>query len=283
MLLQHILAAADDSEEGRAAIMAAARLGQRSGARVTVLTVAEGARGNGAVARFLEGLQQTVESQLKRLVEPHPIVDLAVEFGLPGIEIARYGETNGADLIVVGRKRRTSLQRLLIGDTADAVARRSRTPCLFVHGGDHEYGRLLVALDGTERGLSVLPVAMDFARAAHSRLHAITVEPAYDNERNAPKIHTGRSARLAEAIDALRNRSMLGPEAWDTPPGSDGDPLVVHRGHVVEEILTEVLHSGTDVLALGCHRGGPAGMIEAGSIARRLMHECPASVLTVPL
>jgi nucleotide-binding universal stress UspA family protein len=283
MLLRHILAAADDSEEGRAAIMAAAHLGQRSGARVTVLTVAQLLRADGVVARLLEGLQETVEGQLAALPEPRPVIDLAVELGLPGIEIGRFAETNGADLIVVGRKQRTSMQRLLIGDTSDAVARRSRVPCLFVRGGDHQYGRLLLGLDGTERGLAVLPVAMDFARDAHARLRVITVEPEYDNERGAPWLQTGRSQRLAEAIDNLRNRSGFSPETWDTVLGSADEALVVHRGRVVDEILREVRTSGTDVLVLGCHRGGPAGMIEAGSVTRRLLHEASCSVLTVPL
>jgi nucleotide-binding universal stress UspA family protein len=282
MLLRHIVAAADDSEEGRAAITAAARLGQRSGGRVTVLTVAQVLRADGVVARLVDGLRQTVDGQLAQLEQPHPTVDLAVELGLPGIEIGRFAETGAADIIVVGRKQRTSMQRLLIGDTADSVARRSRIPCLFVQAGDRRFSRLLVGLDGTERGLAVLPVAMDFGRDAHARLRAITVEPAYDNERDAPWIRTGRSERLAEVIDSLRTRGGLTQETWDTL-GSPGESLVVHRGRVVEEILKEVRQSGTDVLVLGCHRGGPAGMIEAGSITRRLMHECPCAVLTVPL
>jgi len=283
MLLRHILAAADDSEEGRAAILAAARLGQRSGARVTVVTVVHATPAEAVAARVLQALLDTVEVQLVQLKGPRPTVELAVEFGLAGIEIPRFAEISGVDVIVVGRKHRTSIQRLLIGDTADAVARRSRVPCLFVQAGAHEYGRLLVALDGTERGLSVLPVAVDLARDAHARLRVITVEPAYDNERDTPRLPTGRSQRLAEAIDSLRNRSGASAEAWDTVLGRSGEALVVHRGRVVDEILREVHASATDVLVLGCHRGGPAGMIEAGSISRRLMHDCPCSVLTVPL
>ena len=53
-------------------------------------------------------------------------------YGLPGIEIGRFAEHVRADLLVLGRKQRSRGQRLLLGDTADAVARRSRIPCLFV-------------------------------------------------------------------------------------------------------------------------------------------------------
>jgi nucleotide-binding universal stress UspA family protein len=65
--------------------------------------------------------------------------------------------------------------------------------------------------------------------------------------------------------------------------GEGGQALVVHRGRVVDEILKEIRFSDADVLVLGCHRGGPAGTIEGGSISRRLMHLSTCAVLTVPL
>jgi nucleotide-binding universal stress UspA family protein len=51
----------------------------------------------------------------------------------------------------------------------------------------------------------------------------------------------------------------------------------------VPEILAEVAASRADVLALGCHRGGPSGILETGGTARHLVHSAPVSVLTVPL
>ena len=45
--------------------------------------------------------------------------------------------------------------RRLLGDTGDAVARRAAAPCLFVPPVDRFPGRMLAALDGTERGLMV--------------------------------------------------------------------------------------------------------------------------------
>jgi nucleotide-binding universal stress UspA family protein len=282
MQLRHILAATDDSEEGRAATRAAALLGQRSRARVTILTVAQAAQDDSLSERLLDGLRDSVEQQFRDL-DPQPQVEVTVALGLPGIEIGRYAETHEVDLVVLGRKPRTSIQRLLIGDTGDAVARRSRAPCLFVKAGRPMLSRVLAALDGTERGLAVLVAAMDFTRDCRGRLRTVTVEPAYENERDAPWLHTGRSERLAQAIDQLRNTSTLGAEAWDARPGTQGRTLVVHRGRVVDKVLGEVKDSAVDVLVLGYHRGGPAGMIEAGSVARRLLHEAPCSVLTVPL
>lgn len=284
MQLRHILAAADDSPEGRLAVLIGARLSALASARFTVLTVAQAVDAPGMQAKLLQDLRRMVYGELAKIEGAVPEPVLAVAAGLPGIEIGRYAETEAADLVVVGRKRRSELQRLLIGDTADSVARRSRTPCLFVKAGQEQMQRVLVSLDGTERGMAVLLAAMDFTRAIAARLHAVTVEPAYENEAEAPRLLTGRSARLAQAVDDLRQSTNLGSGEWEVRPSIAGEsPLVIQRGRVVDAVLTEVERSQADVLVLGYHRGGPAGVIEAGSIARRLAHDAPCAVLTIPL
>jgi len=37
------------------------------------------------------------------------------------------------------------------------------------------------------------------------------------------------------------------------------------------------------VIIIGYRRGGPPGLIEAGSVARQVAHHAPCAVLTVPL
>lgn len=284
MQLRHIVSAADDSPEGRVAVQAGARLAEQAGARLTVLTVAQSPEGQPPDPRLLDDLRRMVARELSGVGSTLPPPQLAVASGLAGIEISRYAETEGADLVVVGRKRRSELQRLLVGDTADAVARRSRTPCLFVRAGENRLEHVLVAVDGSERGMAVLLAAMDFTRAIAAKLHAVTVEPAYANESEAPHLLTGRSARLAEAMNELCESANLGRGSWELEPqGSRRSPLVIQRGHVVAGVLQEVERSRADVLVLGYHRGGPAGVIEAGSIARRLAHDASCAVLTIPL
>ncbi len=281
--LRHLVVGADHSEEGKAAVLAAARLGQRCGATVTVVTVTPAPATNGTARQEMDDLRRMVDAALRPLTDP-PAPRLAIVSGLPGVEIGRYAETHHADLVLVGRKRRTEMQRMLIGDTADSVARRSGVPCLFVTPGTSMFDHVLVALDGSERGMSVLVSAMDFTRDTGGRLHGVCVEPAYENERDAPHLLTTRSARLMEAVDELRHHTSLGRGGWEaTSPAFAESPIVFHRGRVVEEIVREAIDSRTDVLVVGYRRGGPAGIIEAGSVARRLAHEAPCSVLTIPL
>ncbi len=283
MRVRHILVAADESVEGRAAIVAAAVLGAGAAARVTVLTVVPPSEDGLGASRALEGLRAMVRATLLHVDHP-PKVESVVGVGLPGIEIGRFAETVRADLVVIGRKRRSPRQRMMIGDTADSVARRSPIPCLFVNAEAQRYERVLVALDGSERGMGILVPAMDFTRATGARIRAVSVEPAYENEGDVPRLLTARSSKLLAMVNGRRAGVDLGAGRWEEPHGTSPEgPVVIRRGRIIDEIMHEIGTYAADVLVVGYHRGGPAGAIESGSVARRLVHEASCAVLTVPL
>ena len=169
-------------------------------------------------------------------------------------------------------KPRSKMSRVLSGDTVDSVVRRSVVPCLVMPPVELDLRGFLVALDGTERGLVVLREALDLARATTRRIVPVTVEPRRSNEPDslAAQPPTGRSMQLQRSIAALAD-------------GGEADDVVIRRGTIVEELLLEVEQRAGFVLAIGYHRGGPPGLIEAGSIGRKLVHQSPAPVLTVPL
>jgi nucleotide-binding universal stress UspA family protein len=213
-----------------------------------------------------------VSHPLRRWVEDQltPVVRVRVT------EICRLAERRQADLLVLGRKQRSQLGRLLLGDTADAVARRSTIPCLFVPPNSGPFRQVLVALDGSERGMLVLRGALGFALGAGASLRMMTVEADPPDERPelASALSVARSARLESELQALLTRKPV--------PGAV--PAVeVRRGAMVEQILATVHAIGADVLVIGFHRGGLPGIIEVGSTSRRLLHMAPCAVLTIPL
>jgi nucleotide-binding universal stress UspA family protein len=259
------MAATDESDAGRQAVIAALGLAHRAGARATIARVLpfDGNANRGA----LDQLQRWVESALPGLA-PQPATQYAVSYGLPGVEIGRIAERIRADLLVLGRKPRTQAMRLLLGDTADAVARRSPLPCLFVPPSGAGFDRLLVAMDGSPRGSAVLRYAVGFAREIGAGLRVLTVE------RHWP----GEPAELAPALPATRSEAMQAE--LDRTLAIE---VEVRRGDAAEEILEAAREGGEDMIVIGCHRGGPAGVIEAGSTARHVVHQAPCAVLTVPL
>jgi nucleotide-binding universal stress UspA family protein len=285
MLIRHIVVATDESEAGRSAFRTGVDLAERTFARLTVMravpieslpllgSVVGGVVGPDGAATALERLQRWVEDELEPTC---PVsVELGIAFGVPGIEICRFADQRGADLLVLGRKHRSAVARLLVGDTADAVIRRSRLPCLFVEQGALPLSRLLVALDGSDRGMRVYAAARDFARAVDLGLRVVTVE--YGDRPEAldlvPPLPLTRSSRLWSELEPTRAGT----------PTSTETTVSIRQGRPVAEVLAEIAETGADVLTFGCHRGGPAGILESGGTARHLLHSAPISVLTIPL
>jgi hypothetical protein len=278
MELSRVVVATDASEAGRAAIRAGRQVAEAAGARLTVMTaalksaaaVAAGAGSWDEGIDSLEALARHLRAELGAAALPADI-ELEVVPGLPGIEVPRYAEEHGASLIVLGRKPRSQAARLVMGDTADAVARRSRVPCLIVPPGRTSFDRILIALDGTVRGKIVCETACAFARAIGADVGVVTVERQHAGEPDAlavqvPGARAEQAARTARELADRCGRSV---------------ELIVRRGDPVREIMDA--SSGWDVLAVGYHRGGPPGIIEGGSVARRLAHQVPGALLTVPL
>jgi nucleotide-binding universal stress UspA family protein len=135
---------------------------------------------------------------------------------------------------------------------------------------------VLVALDGSERGMIVLRDALDFASSAGASLRVMTVEtgPADERPELASSLPIARSVRLENELRALLT---LKPVPGAVPA------VEVRRGVIAEQILATVHVIGPDVLVIGYHRGGLPGIIEAGSTARRVVHTAPCAVLTIPL
>jgi nucleotide-binding universal stress UspA family protein len=287
MLLRHILAATDESDAGRQAVRTATALASRASARVTILRVVavEAARrlvsvGDGTASADW-GEDETALMRLRRWLEADVLspdeaqgTELGIAYGIPGIEICRLAERAQADLLVLGRKRHSQMMRLLLGDTADAVARRSRFPCLFVPPGSGEPRKVLVALDGSDRGINVLNQACDFARYAGATVAAVTVErrPAGEPLQLVSTLPVARSSVLQARVREVLVREGF-PDA----------PLAIRQGDILERVVAEAQERGADVLAIGYHRGGPPGVLEAGSTARRLAHAAACAVLTIPL
>ena len=288
MNLQHVVVATDESDAGRQAVRTGVDVATRATARVTVMRTVPiqavpmfvGVRGaadfgGGNESVEVERLQRWLEADVLPPDDRHG-VETAVAYGVPGVEICRFGESREADLMVLGRKPRSQMARLLLGDTADAVARRSRLPCLFVPPNIGPIRRLLVALDGTERGLAVLQTACALARGIKASLGVVTVEqePAGEPAHLASALPVERSARLQSQVRMLVSRECV-----------DGAKSLVdvRRGPVVEQVLAALEETAADALVVGYHRGGPPGVIEVGSTARHLVHVAPCAVLTVPL
>jgi nucleotide-binding universal stress UspA family protein len=283
-----ILVASDESSAGRHAVSMARVLAKGAGAELTILrAVVAPEAGNVPSGRFDSTAGDSspegeIPADLARFLDwlgpenggtAGPVVEVAVAFGVPGIEIGRMAELRGVDLIVIGRRRSNEGEPPILGETADALIRRCDRPVLAVPERVTELRTILAALDGSARGRPVLAGARRFAAMVGGTLAAVTVEPLLADE-EIPGVQAPRRARSFELGRLLRE--------GDGPAGG-APPLRVRRGDPVQEILAEVAATRTSVLVVGYRRGGPPKQVGPTEIARGLVFAAPCAVLTVPL
>ena len=258
-------------EDGRTPVRVAADVAERLGAELTVLgsmpELEAGSivsPGDPALARVNAWVESALPPGIKR-----PLV--AARGGLPGVEIPRFAESIGAELIVVGKCASSDGPDAL----ADAVLRRSRMPCLVLPCHWVRLDPLLVALDGSERGFQVHLAASRIARRLRVAVAVVTVDaPERESVASGPST---RSLRLLARVQA----TSVGAGAATLAPASE--PVHVRRGDVVREVLAEVLDAGAGLLAVGWRWGGPSDCIPFGSIGRRLALGAACGVLAIPL
>ena len=197
------------------------------------------------------------------------------------IELAR---AEGAGMIVVGSSHRGTVGRVLAGSVATRLLHGAPCPVAVVPRGysasDHTLQVFGVGFDGGDESRAALRFAVEMARVARVDLKLIGAVPpamfvdpfgsvaAYD----PLVLQQAYEERIARAMDAAV--AAIEPPPTVTTAIETGDPA---------EVLAEAAaNDGVDVLIVGSHGYGPAGMVLMGSVAGRLTREAPCPVIVVP-
>lgn len=125
---ERILLAYDGSKNSEIALSRAASLAEKYGARLTILVVVPPSAYEETVKSGREVLGKAVE-KAKRTVGD---VTGALRDGQAADEILAAAEEQGVDLIVIGRRGLSAVQRLLMGGTSSAVVAHSTCDVLVV-------------------------------------------------------------------------------------------------------------------------------------------------------
>jgi nucleotide-binding universal stress UspA family protein len=129
-LLKTIVVAYDDPES--ATLERAAALAELAGAELVVTNAAGRMEGESAddAAR---NAQRKLE-QARRALAEHPLpADFVPSVGPPAEAIVRLAEERGADLIVVGTRKKSFLERLVEGSVYHDVLHRAKCDVLVVY------------------------------------------------------------------------------------------------------------------------------------------------------
>jgi len=165
-----ILIPLDGSEAGEAVLPALYPLIRAHRVESTLFHAAETPEEAATAQVYLEKRRKILESQ-------GVATRILIGSGSPVEEILSQAETGGYDVIAMATHGRTGLDRVLMGSVAEEVVRRSRLPVLLSRNGAPmgNWGRILVALDGTPGSEEILTSVATLARNLRATVYLVKV------------------------------------------------------------------------------------------------------------
>lgn len=278
-MLDRILVVADDSDPARRAVATGFELARTYDAAVDVLYVLEPDQRSdeAAVERATATLDEATAYDAPGTVETH------VEEGRPARVITTVAESDGSDLIVMGRQGRTDLGDQLLGSVTERVLRSTTVPVLAVPGGDHEdadgFHDVLVTTDSSEVAEKAAPYAAGLATRYAATLHLLTV---VDIDSEAGIFDAGGVDE--EFVERLISRGRKAVESLARAIG-DGEIDIrteVRRGTTRDGIEEYVTENGIDLLVIASEGQNNVVGQRLGSVAARVLRTVDIPVLVVP-
>ncbi len=144
------------------------------------------------------------------------------------------------------------------------------------------FKHLLVTLDGTPRGESVIPHAADLARAMGAEITLLrVVESAGSdwNERGA--IGRGSADTTIPSQIAERARTYLERIASHLSERGVRANAIVRQGHPARQIISVAKELDVDAIAMATHPRRGLNRLMSGSIAEQVLHESSLPLLLV--
>jgi nucleotide-binding universal stress UspA family protein len=253
--IRHILFPLDFSAAGMATIPYVRALANRLHAKVTVLSVVPPAWvsppglipptvGSDPVA-----LQNTLQAHLDKLpiegLDSPPLRLTAV--GDPALKIAELTRDNAVDLVLMATHGHGLFRRLLLGSVTSKVLHDVHCPVWTAAHAEKQQaqelpGKILCALDGTEKSVALAQWAADFSRQVGASLQLLHV---------VRPISDWLALESEQALqEELRAESRTRIEAMLKSAGLDL-PLRIAVGEIVATITEEARQEGADLIVLG--------------------------------
>jgi nucleotide-binding universal stress UspA family protein len=280
-LHRDVLLATDGSRAALAATRVVGALASRWSMTPTVVTVvpppATVLDPVGAGIAFGAGIEEQVRAEVYSQLELSSLSAASREtlVGSPAAEIVRVAKERGSDLIVLGLRPHTLLDRVFRDETALSVMRHASVPVLAVTPALRRLPRrIAVAIDFSRASMAAARAALSLVDAGGA-IELVYVEPRTESVTEEKE---GYSTIYAQGVAAafVRLRNEL-----STRPDVTVETVVLH-GHVVSELLSFAERADIDLIALGSQRHTIARRAFVGGVTSALARAGACSLLVLP-
>jgi nucleotide-binding universal stress UspA family protein len=292
--VREIVACLDGSTLGSSIIPHARAVANAFGARLTLLHVLEIEAGVAAPLSPLDwGIRQRearahLEEMVSRLGDVESGVASELIQGRAAEQICSWAEKHDVDLTVLCSHGSHGVTDWQLASTARKLIERTPGSLLLVPATATReepvrYRRILVPLDGSPRGESVLPIAMRIAQSQQADILLVHVVPPPDITHIGPVDAEGadlmrkvsaHNHRVADAyLDRIRARV--------SQSGCPVRALVVDGGSVRTQLERAIREEGADLVVMSA-QGRTTGLdMPCGSVTEHTMAHSSAPVLVV--
>jgi len=213
-----------------------------------------------------------------------------VRSGTPYREIAEAARWLRMNLVVIGTRGRTGLERVLLGSTAERVVRHASCPVLTVPPRGRVKGprrsaaslapainRIMVPVDFSEQSRAAVAYAAGLARLMAARLALVHVYPLLPAQPTRFRVQM----RQCVAEIGLEARHRLEKLASPFHDGAEVE-LFLRQGTPYREILDVARAWRSDLIVLPTRGLTGAKHFFLGSTAEAVVRSAPCPVLTLP-
>lgn len=276
-----ILVAFDGSASARNALAVASHLAREDKSWIKVLTVLPNYEGDLELVG-VSNIKETIEGPGRKLLEKaqeiadHEDVHILTNMtqGEPYDKIVHVAEDENCDLIVMGRKGKTPLERELVGSVTARVIGYTRKDVLVVPEGTRLTRKnILLAADGSPCCEAAIHRAIEIAKEMSAPLTAVSV--VYSNDEYlalAPGVVQELVGKAKEKLAVIEKEAKEAGVEINT---------IVKEGEAYEAITNLAQNNNIDLIVMGSHGRMGLQRFLMGSVTERTIGYAHCPVLVV--
>jgi len=279
MAYRNVLVPYDGSVSAQNVLKQVARLGDLKVLHViSIFPVYEGdleLLGIGNVEEMLKGpVQDLLDEAVKLVSNPSFEIKTRALYGEPYEKIVEYARDSKCEVIVMGRRGMSRLERQLVGSVTAKVGANAREDVLVMPQNSRlVWNKLLIAMDESDQAQKALDRAISFALEHGSQLEMVHVIYTYGNF----------CAILPKAVKEMRRRAKVFGDKMKAVARQKGVELEVNivEGDIHDGIVRVANEKAADMILMGPYGRKGLPRLVIGSVTEKVMGMVEIPVLAV--